>query len=82
MLRNGLIETWDVLKFYLFKDACRRAVINRNMGCIEISTKQPAGVVVKINRNMGCIEITFASLLFRFEKQINRNMGCIEILQH
>ena len=39
-------------------------MINRNMGCIEISTLlMNIVMVIRINRNMGCIEI---SVDFRF----------------
>jgi len=34
---GGLIETWDVLKFFSGVMACIWLLINRNMGCIEIA---------------------------------------------
>ena len=33
---KGLIETWDVLKFYTSNGGVAALRINRNMGCIEI----------------------------------------------
>ncbi len=63
----GLIETWDVLKFIkcipLFRPV---AVINRNMGCIEIIQQGQSGRLrVLINRNMGCIEIRTGEYMHR-----------------
>ena len=45
MLRDcRLIETWDVLKFgNIFEQQLPQPVINRNMGCIEI-TKDIKGI--------------------------------------
>ncbi len=55
---NRLIETWDVLKFFLDLISIWGYLINRNMGCIEICLIHPVfSLCSLINRNMGCIEI-------------------------
>ena len=58
-IEKGLIETWDVLKYWLIlSKPLSPPKINRNMRCIEITR-----IIAKtnwrsrINRNMRCIEI-------------------------
>ena len=75
-----LIETWDVLKSAEEAAEAAEGVINRNMGCIEITGKrQRKRKRSWINRNMGCIEIRFQRVPAAAVREINRNMGCIEI---
>ena len=59
---KGLIETWDVLKWFGNYWIAFNIWINRNMRCIEIIEGIiKGGGTMLINRNMRCIEIYWLS---------------------
>ena len=57
-MEAGLIETWDVLKFFGSIFLVRISTINRNMRFIEMPVPKSFDFcTVTINRNMRCIEM-------------------------
>ena len=78
--RQGLIETWDVLKFVF---ACRSGLqipINRNMRCIEIPLRRATVEhPLRLIETWDVLKSEFAFPPLGGVFTINRNMRCIEI---
>ena len=78
---ESLIETWDVLKLYVWQFYIDGLVgLIETWDVLKLSERSAASVFrSSFNRNMGCIEIVVIFPGGKSQRVFNRNMGCIEI---